>query len=57
MLTTSQTLTIYELLNKHFKNEEDAKLLVQEIEQVIDVKFDSAKDRLATKEDLSLLLG
>ncbi len=55
MLTTSQTLTIYELLNKHFKNEEDAKLLVQEIEQVIDVKFDSAKDRLATKEDLSKL--
>lgn len=27
-------------------------MLVQEIEQVIDVKFDLAKDRLATKEDL-----
>lgn len=55
MVTASQTLKIYELLNKHFKNEEDAKRLVQEIEQVIDVKFDSAKDRLATKEDLSKL--
>ncbi len=52
MVTASQTLKIYELLNKHFKNEEDAKALVQEIESVIDVKFDSAKDRLATKTDL-----
>ena len=52
MVTASQTLKIYELLNKHFKNEEDAKLLVQEIAQVIDVKFDSEKDRLVTKEDL-----
>ena len=52
MVTVSQTLKIYELLNKHFKNEEDAKALVQEIESVIDVKFDSAKDRLATKTDL-----
>ena len=55
MVTASQTLKIYELLNKHFKNEEDAKMLVQEIEQFIEAKFDSAKDRLATKEDLSKL--
>lgn len=55
MVTASQTLKIYELLNKHFKNEEDAKALVQEIEQVIDVKFQSEKDRLATKEDISRL--
>lgn len=55
MVTASQTLKIYELLNKHFKNEEDAKNLVQEIEQVIDVKFQSEKDRLATKEDVAKL--
>lgn len=52
MVTASQALKKYELLNKHFKNDEDAKALVQEIESVIDVKFDSAKDRLATKTDL-----
>jgi hypothetical protein len=57
MVTASQTLKIYEILNKHFKNEEDAKALVTEIEQVIDVKFDSAKDRLATKEDLIREIG
>jgi hypothetical protein len=55
MVTASQTLKIYELLNKHFKNDEDAKALVQEIEQVIDVKFQSEKDRLATKEDIAKL--
>lgn len=52
MITASQTLKIYELLNKHFKNEEDAKALVHEIELVIDAKFDAEKDRLATKTDL-----
>jgi hypothetical protein len=52
MVTASQTLKIYELLNKHFKTEEDAKALVQEIEQVIDVKYQSERDRLVTKEDL-----
>lgn len=55
VVTSSQTLKIYELLNKHFKNNEDAKALVQEIEQVIDVKFQSEKDRLATKEDIAKL--
>lgn len=55
MVTTSQTFKIYELLNKHFKNDEDAKALVQEIELVIDGKFQAEKDRLATKADISLL--
>ena len=55
MVTTSQILKIYELLNKHFKNDEDAKVLVQEIEQVIAVKFQSKKDRLATKADMTSL--
>lgn len=55
MVTSSQTLKLYELLNKHFKDEEDAKLLVQQIEEVIDRKFESAKDRLATKDDIAKL--
>ena len=55
MVTASQTFKIYELLNKHFKNEEDAKALVQEIEQVIDVKFQSEKTVLQRRETLPWL--
>ncbi|MBO9202311.1 MULTISPECIES: hypothetical protein [Niastella] len=52
MVTASQTLKIYELFNKHFKNGEDANVLVQEIEGMIDCKFEVERDRLATKSDL-----
>ena len=52
MITASQSFKIFELLNKHFKNEQDAKLLVTEIENVIESRFQSEKDHLTTKEDL-----
>jgi len=55
MVTASQTLKMYELLNKHFKNTEDAKVLVAGIEEIIDEKFNNEKDRLATKEDILCL--
>lgn len=46
---------MYELLNKHFKNREDAKAVVAGIEEIIDEKFNSEKDRLATKLDILTL--
>jgi len=46
---------MYELLNKYFKNNEDARMLVQGIEEVIDGKFEAERDRLATKSDLVIL--
>jgi hypothetical protein len=52
MVTASQTLKMYELLNKHFKNNEDAKAIVVSIEDIVDNKFNIEKDRLATKEDI-----
>jgi hypothetical protein len=55
MVTASQTLKMYELLNKHFKNTEDAKTLVAGIEEIIDEKFNNEKDRLATKQDMFCL--
>ena len=55
MVTASQTLKMYELLNKHFKNTEDAKILVAGIEEIIDEKYNNEKDRLATKEDVFCL--
>ncbi|MHB8262080.1 MAG: hypothetical protein ACYDEC_17615 [Bacteroidia bacterium] len=53
MITAAQSFKIYELLNKHFKNEQDAKALVSEIENVIDAKVQAEKDRLATKDDIN----
>ncbi len=53
MITASQSLKLYEILNKNFKNEEDAKAVVKEIEAVIENRFQIERDRLATKEDLA----
>jgi len=55
MVTASQAVKMYELLNKYFKNNEDAKTMVASIEDIVDNKFNSEKDRLATKFDLSLV--
>jgi hypothetical protein len=51
MVTASQALKMYELLNKYFNNAEDAKAVVAGIEEIIDEKFNNEKDRLATKQD------
>jgi hypothetical protein len=52
-MTATQSLKIYEILHRHFKNEADAKVVVQEIETIIDNKFDKEKDSLASKEDIN----
>ncbi|MBA4198186.1 MAG: hypothetical protein C0459_11600 [Chitinophaga sp.] len=52
-MTGTQTLKIYEILHRHFKNDADAKVVVQEIETIIDNKFFDTKNQLATKEDVS----
>ncbi len=51
-MSTSQTVEIYKILNRYFKNEEDATRVVSELELVIDNKFEEKKSVLATKEDL-----
>jgi len=51
MITSSQTFKLYEVLQKHFKNADDAETVVQETEGRIDTRFQSEKDRLATKAD------
>ena len=51
-MTTSQSFRIYELLQKHFNSAEDAKIIVQEIEDIVEKKIEAKKDTLSTKEDL-----
>jgi len=55
MVTASQAVKMYELLNKHFKNKEDAQVVVASIEDIVDNKFNTEKDRLTTKEDFFCL--
>ena len=55
MITATQSLKLYELLNKNFKNAEDAREMVTQIELVIENRFQAERDRLATKEDLAKL--
>lgn len=51
-MTAPQSLKIYEILRKHFNNAEGAKIVVQEIEQIVEAKIESKKEILSTKEDL-----
>jgi hypothetical protein len=54
-MNAAQTLEIYKILNFHFKNEDHASKVVQDIQLVIDQKFEEKKDILATKEDIMRL--
>ena len=50
-MTTSQSFKIYEVLQKHFQNAEDAKSVVVEIEQIVEEKIATKKDIFLTKDD------
>jgi hypothetical protein len=54
-VTTTQSFKIYEILQRHFNNKDDPKILVQEIEQIIEAKLESKSNLLSTKEDISTL--
>ena len=51
-MTAQQSLQIYEILNRYFKNDVDAKQLTQQIEIAIEKKVEDSKIELATKKDL-----
>ena len=57
MNSFSQTFRIYEMLNKYFKNEEDAKIVASGIEEMVNQRFQTEKERLATKMDIMELKG
>ena len=50
-MTTPQSFRIYEILQCHFKSNDDAKIVVQEIEEIIETKFENKSTVLFTKED------
>jgi hypothetical protein len=57
MVTFTQTFRIYETFNKYFGNEDDAKSLASGIEEMVNYRFQTEKERLATKMDIMELKG
>ena len=57
MTSFSLTFRIYEMLNKYFKNDEDAKTVASGIEEMVNQRFQTEKERLATKMDIMELKG
>lgn len=54
-MSTAQTIELYKVLNRYFKNEEDATVIVRDIERIIDNKFEDKKEMLASKHDIMAL--
>jgi len=54
-MTATQSLNLYNIAFRYFKNEADATAFIKEIEFVVDNKFNDNKNILATKDDISRL--
>ena len=57
MKSFSKNFRIYEMLNKYFNNEQDAKTVASGIEEMVNQRFQTEKERLATKMDIMELKG
>ncbi len=55
VVTATQSLNLYNLALKHFKNEAEAIAFVKEIEVILDKKLDAKKDTSSTKVDITRL--
>ena len=51
-MNTTQTLEIYKILNRHFKNDADAIKVIEDIQQIIDHKFEEKRSSLASGKDM-----
>jgi hypothetical protein len=54
-MTATQSLKIFEVLQPHFKNIADAKVVVEEIEQIIEDRFEDKKEQFSYKSEVQLL--
>ena len=54
-MTASQSLKIYEILQRQFNNDVDARTIVHEIEQVISEKFLEEKENIAPRSEILLI--
>jgi len=54
-MTASQSLKIYEILQRHFNNDADARTMVEEIEQIVSEKFLEEKENIAPRSEIMLV--
>lgn len=54
-MTATQSLKIYEILQRHFNNDADARIVVQEIEQIVADKFENKLKEFSSKSEVQLL--
>jgi hypothetical protein len=52
MVTVKQTFKLYDIVNRHFNNENDSRSFIYEIEEIMDNKVDLKTIDFATKKDL-----
>lgn len=52
-MSTAQTLEMYKILRKYFQDEDDARRVVEDLQFVIDKKFEEKKTELASKADIT----
>jgi gas vesicle protein len=57
MISVKQTFKLYDILNRHFNNEEDSRIFVSEIEDIMDNKVDLKMNDFAMRKDLAELGG
>ena len=55
MLTVKNTFELFDVINKHFHNDNDSRIFISEIEEIMDNKVDLKMNDFATRKDLTEL--
>jgi hypothetical protein len=53
-MSSIQSLKIYEIFPRYFNNDVDAKIVVEEIQQIVERKYDNEKQELTSKTEMQL---
>ena len=54
-MTVVHTLKLYEIINRYFRNKDDSKAFVSEMDSFVSIKLVSDNHNLATKSDIKKL--
>lgn len=55
MLTVKSTFKLFDVINKHFHDDNDSRVFISEIEEIMDNKVDLKMDDFATRKDIAEL--
>ena len=54
-MTVHQPYRIFEIFHRYFNNSEDARVVVEELEQIVSSRFENDKKEFSSKSDISIL--